>query len=82
MLFDRAWALALLAGLGADAKSGLDADEASAFADKAAAVLRDAVKAGWENLEQLNEPDFDSLRKRQDNQELMKQLEAEAASAR
>jgi len=81
-LIDRAWALALLAGLGADAKSGLHADEASDFADKAAAALRDAVNAGWEDLEQLKEPDFDPLRKRQDFQKLMKQLEAKAASAR
>jgi hypothetical protein len=57
-------------------------DAENDFADKAAAVLRDAVNSGWENLEQLKVPDFDSLRKGQDFQKLLKQLEAEAASAR
>ena len=45
--FERSRALALLVGLAADAKSGVTAAEATAFADQAVAALQDAVKAGW-----------------------------------
>ena len=45
--FEKARALALLAKLGADPKSGVTADEIRRFADQAAAALANAVKAGW-----------------------------------
>jgi tetratricopeptide (TPR) repeat protein len=74
--FERARAQALLAGLGAQVKSGVSAAEAAAFADKAIAALRDAMQAGSTNVAELKEPDFDALRQRDDFQKLAKQLEA------
>ncbi len=41
--FEKSRALALLAKLGADPKSGVTADEAKAFANRAAAAVVDAV---------------------------------------
>jgi tetratricopeptide (TPR) repeat protein len=79
--FERARALALLAGLGADAKSGVSTAEAAGFADQAVAALRDAVDAGWAEPDELKEPDFDPLRRRDDFQQLVKELEAKAAAA-
>jgi tetratricopeptide (TPR) repeat protein/tRNA A-37 threonylcarbamoyl transferase component Bud32 len=79
--FERALALALLAGLGADAKSGVSSAEAASFADQAVAALRDAVDAGWQYPEELKEPDFDPLRRRDDFQKLVKELGAKAAAA-
>jgi tetratricopeptide (TPR) repeat protein len=73
--FERAWALALLAGLGADANSGVSAAEAARFADQAVAGLRDAVQAGWAQRQELDKADFDALRKREDFQKLLKDLE-------
>jgi hypothetical protein len=81
MRFERSRALALLAGLGGGAKSGVTAAEAAAFADQAAAALRDAVGAGWAQRGKLNEPDFDPLRPRDDFRQLVKELEAKAAAA-
>jgi tetratricopeptide (TPR) repeat protein len=78
--FERARALAVLAGLGADAKSGVTAAEAATFADQAVAGLQDAVRAGWTQREELQEPDFDPLRQRGDFQKLVKGLEAKAAA--
>ena len=43
MRFERTRALALLAGLGGDAKSGVRKDEAQTFADQSVAALRDAI---------------------------------------
>jgi serine/threonine-protein kinase len=77
-LFERARALALLAGLGADAKSGVTADEAKVLADQAIAALRDAVQAGWSWPAELKEPDFDALRGRDDFRKLVAQVEAKA----
>jgi tetratricopeptide (TPR) repeat protein len=74
--FERTRALALLAGLGGDAMSGVTASEAAAFADQAVAALRDAVQAGWAQGDELKEPDFDSLRRRDDYQKLLQELEA------
>jgi serine/threonine-protein kinase len=79
--FERVRALALLAGLGAVAKSGVTASEAAAFADQALAALRDAIAAGWEQRSLLDEPDFDALRPRDDFRKLVKELEAKAAAA-
>jgi tetratricopeptide (TPR) repeat protein len=79
---ERSRALALLAGLAADGKSGVTAAEAAAFADQAVAPLRDALQAGWGRYEELAEPDFDPLRKRQDFQKLIAEVEAKAAPNR
>jgi tetratricopeptide (TPR) repeat protein/tRNA A-37 threonylcarbamoyl transferase component Bud32 len=77
-LFERARALALLAGLGGDAKSGVTTAEAARFADQAVASLRDASNAGWNWPGELKEPDFDGLRGRADFQKLMAEVEAKA----
>jgi hypothetical protein len=69
-------ALALLAGLQSDAKSGVSAAEAARFADQAAAALRDAVQGGWARRKELKEAEFDAIRKRADFWKVMKELEA------
>jgi tetratricopeptide (TPR) repeat protein len=76
------WALAQLARLGGDAKSGVTAAEATAFADQSVAALRDAIHAGWAEPDELKEPEFDVLRKRDDFQKLQKEVEAKAATNR
>jgi eukaryotic-like serine/threonine-protein kinase len=76
--FERSRALALLAGLGPDAKSGVTAAEALAFADQSVAALADVVKLGWANPGELKEPDFDSLRGRPDFQKLFAEVEKKA----
>jgi eukaryotic-like serine/threonine-protein kinase len=78
MQVERARALALLAGLGVDAKSGVTKDEASTFADQSVAALAAVVKAGWALPTELKEPDFDALRGRADFQELVAEVEAKA----
>ena len=75
---ERARALALLAGLGADAKSGVTKDEAKTFADQSVAALADIVKTGWALPSELKEPDFDALRGRTDFQKLFAAVEAKA----
>jgi tetratricopeptide (TPR) repeat protein len=80
-LFERGRALALLAGLAADGKSGVIAAEAAAFADQAVAALRDAFQAGWSQYDELKEPDFDPLRKRADFQKLLVELETRTKAA-
>src|SRR5262249_30056162 len=74
--FERSRALALLAGLGGKAKSGVTAAQAAAFADQALAALRDAINAGWNWPGELKEPDFDPLRGRADFQKLVAEEEA------
>jgi serine/threonine-protein kinase len=74
--FERSRALALLAGLSKEANSGVTAAEAAAFADQAVAALRDAIQAGWGTPDELKEPDFDPIRKRDDFQKLLKELQA------
>jgi tetratricopeptide (TPR) repeat protein len=76
--FYQSWVLALLAGLGADAKSGVTKAEAAVFADQAVAFLRDAFSDGWGWLDKLKEPDFDALRGRDDFKKLLAELEAKA----
>jgi len=76
--FERSRALALLAGLGGDAKSGVTKDEAKAFADQSVAALADAVKTGWGQPSELKGPDFDALRGREDFQKLVAEVEAKA----
>jgi serine/threonine-protein kinase len=76
--FEQSRALALLAGLGADAKSGVTATEAKTFADQAVAALAAVVKTGWALPGELKEPDFDALRGRADFQKLVAQVETKA----
>ena len=76
--FEPAQPLALLAGLGKDTKSGVTTVEAASFADQAVAALRDAINAGWTQLDELKEPDFDALRGRDDFQKLLAELEAKS----
>jgi tetratricopeptide (TPR) repeat protein/tRNA A-37 threonylcarbamoyl transferase component Bud32 len=79
LLFDRAWALALLAGLGSAGKSDVTtAEVTSSYADQAIAVLRDAISAGWSGPDELKQPDFDALRDRDDFKKLLEELEAKA----
>jgi serine/threonine-protein kinase len=73
---ERSRALALLAGLGADAKSGVTAAEAKAFGDQSVAALAEVVKRGWALPSELKEPDFDALRGRADFQKLVAEVEA------
>jgi tetratricopeptide (TPR) repeat protein len=73
---ERSRALALLAGLGGDAKSGVTKDEARTFADQSIAALTAAVKTGWALPSELKEPDFDALRGRADFQKLVVEVEA------
>ena len=74
----RARALALLGGLGADAKSGVTKDEAKAFADQSVTALAEVVKAGWALPSELKEPDFDAVRDRPDFLKLFAEVEAKA----
>src|SRR5262249_52095552 len=76
---ERSRALALLAGLGGDAKSGVTTTEATAFADQAVADLRDAIKAGLGRGDELKEPEFDALRGRDDFQTVLAELDAAIA---
>jgi tetratricopeptide (TPR) repeat protein len=78
--FERSRTLALLAGLGGVANSGVTKDEAAAFADQAVAALRDAFSAGWGWTHELKEPDFDAIRGRDDFRKLVAEVEAKAGS--
>jgi tetratricopeptide (TPR) repeat protein len=69
--FERGRVLALLAGLAADGKSGVTPAEAAAFAGQAVAALCDAHHSAWGQYDELKEPDFDALRKREDFQKLI-----------
>jgi tetratricopeptide (TPR) repeat protein len=75
---ERSRALALLAGLGGDANSGVTRDEAQRFADQAVIALADAVKVGWAYPSELKEPDFEALRGRDDFRKLLAELSAKA----
>jgi tetratricopeptide (TPR) repeat protein len=78
--FERCRVLALLARLGAEAKSQTAAAEARAFADRAMAALEVAVKAGWSDLHELEGLEFNALRNRDDFQKLVKELEKKQAA--
>jgi hypothetical protein len=69
----------LLAGLGADEKSGVTKVEAGIFADQCVTELADAIKDGWANLLELKEPDLDVIRDREDFQKHIAALEARSA---
>jgi serine/threonine protein kinase/tetratricopeptide (TPR) repeat protein len=71
-------ALALLAGLSRDAKSGVRKEEASALADQSVAILSGALKEGWALPSELAEPDFDALRGRADFKKLVEEVGAKA----
>jgi hypothetical protein len=75
---ERARMLANLAGLSADAKSGVTADEAKTFADQSVAALVAVVKIGWALPSELREPDFDALHSRADFQKLVAEVDAKA----
>ena len=75
---ERSRALALLAGLGGEANSGVTKAEAAAFADQAVAALRDAIHCGWGLLDELKEPCFDAIRGRDDFKKLLAEVEAKA----
>jgi tetratricopeptide (TPR) repeat protein len=77
---ERSRALALLAGLGADAKSGVSKEEAKTFADQSIAALADLARTGWALPSELKEPDFDALRGRADFQKLVAEVEARSAA--
>jgi tetratricopeptide (TPR) repeat protein len=79
---DRSRALALLAGLGRDAKSGVTKDEAKTFADQSVAALAAVVKLGWAQPSELKEADFDALRSRADFQKLLTEVEAKTEKPR
>ncbi|MHC4140452.1 MAG: tetratricopeptide repeat protein, partial [Planctomycetota bacterium] len=78
--FERARALALLASLGGDAKSGVTADEAETFADQSVAALADVIEL-WDYPIQLQWPDFDAVRGRPEFQKLLVESEARAKEA-
>jgi hypothetical protein len=73
--FELSRALALLAALGNDAKSGVTEDEARTFADQSVAALADAIQTGCALPAELKEPDFDALRGRDDFKKLMAEVE-------
>jgi tetratricopeptide (TPR) repeat protein len=79
---ERARALALLAGLAKDPKSGVTGAEAITFADQSVAALRDAINAGWTIRDQLKHPDFDPLRGREDFKKLVAEAKAEQSAKR
>jgi tetratricopeptide (TPR) repeat protein len=79
MQVERSRALALLAGLGGDVKSGVTKDEARKFADQAVAGLVAVVKTGWAYPSELKEPDFNALRGRDDFKKLLAEVEAKSA---
>ena len=79
--FDRTRSLALLAGLGADARSGVTKEEAAAFADQSVAALAEVVKTGWVIPGDLKESDFDAVRDRADFRKLFAEVEAKAEAA-
>jgi len=78
--YERVRALALLAGLGGEANSGVTKDEAATFADQAVAALRADFRASWASAlaRELKEPDFDALRGRDDFKKLLAEVEAKA----
>jgi WD40 repeat protein/tetratricopeptide (TPR) repeat protein len=78
MRFERSRVLALLAGLGGNAKSGVATAEAATFADQAVAALRDTINDSWNWPNELKEPDFDALRGRADFQKLVAEVEAKS----
>src|SRR5262249_1949229 len=79
--FELSRVLALLAGLSADAKSGVTASDSEAFANQAMAALQDAINADWALPNKLKDSDFDPLRERADFKKLLADLEKKAKTA-
>jgi serine/threonine protein kinase/tetratricopeptide (TPR) repeat protein len=74
-LYDLAAAHAKLSTMANQSGAGLKADEARAEADKAMASLNRAVAAGFGKVEQIRkDPDFDTLRNRDDFKKLLERL--------
>ena len=74
---------ARLAGLAAVAGSGLPAEAARSEADKSMEVLCRAVAAGFADADSLRtNSDFDPVRKREDFQKLLGEVEAKAKAAK
>jgi hypothetical protein len=73
----RSRALALLAGLSVETKSGLTSAEPEASADQAVAALAD-VKTAWGLPGELRGSDFDALRPRPDFQKLVTEVDSKA----
>jgi serine/threonine protein kinase/tetratricopeptide (TPR) repeat protein len=80
MRFERARVEALLAGLAKDPNSRVTPTEATAFADRSVASLRDIMTGGWSLRSELKEPDFDAIGGREDFQKLLSELETKAQS--
>jgi tetratricopeptide (TPR) repeat protein/tRNA A-37 threonylcarbamoyl transferase component Bud32 len=75
--YDLACSHALLAAIATRDGSGLTDAERLAEADKAMDALRRAIKAGYRDIAKMRtDTDLDSLRKREDFQKLMQELEA------
>lgn len=72
--FERARVLALLAGLGGDAKAGVPTAEAAASGGQAVGLLREVFKTGELRLGWLKGPDWDALREREDFKKLLAEL--------
>jgi hypothetical protein len=71
---------ALLAGVATEAGSGMTADEGLAAAERAMAALRQAIAAGYSTVAQLRtDVSLDTLRPREDFQQLVKELEEKAS---
>jgi tetratricopeptide (TPR) repeat protein len=71
----------LLADMAGDSSSGLTVDEGRAFADQAMDALRQAVAGGYRDVAQVRDStDLAPLRPRSDFQQLMKELESQAAN--
>ena len=58
--------MAKMLAFGSDARQALE---------RGVNALADAVKAGWAQLDELQEPDFDPLRNREDFKKLLAVLE-------
>jgi tetratricopeptide (TPR) repeat protein len=80
--FERARAQALLSGLGGEAKSGVTAADAAAFAEQSVAALGDAIHAGWNRPDELKEPDFDPLRNLENFKKLLAKLDTKDVRGR
>ncbi len=74
--FELVKSLALLAGLGRNDGSGVTESEASSFAGESVAALEDLINAGWANVAELQDPDFNAIRDRADFKNLLADLES------
>jgi hypothetical protein len=76
-LYSLACYQALLAGVAAEAGSGMTAEQARAAADRAMKALSAAIAAGYRNVAHMRkDTDLDALRPRADFKKLLADLEA------